>query len=345
MRDNGSLFEDIRALCEIPGVSGREEKVREYIESRIPEGVFTKTDALGNLYVFKPGKQKSQKTIMVCAHMDEVGLIITYITEDGYLKFDELGGIDPAVLIGRTVVLESGIKGVIALKHIHLCSGSESSKIPTMKEMYIDIGAKNREEAEKYVSLGSFATFQSDYVEFGEDSIKMKALDDRVGCAIMLSLINSDIPFDVQFVFTVQEEVGARGASAAAFNVRPQISVILETTTAGDICGVEGEKRACVLGDGPVVSYMDRGTVYDMDLYRAAMVIGKSAGIPVQTKTLVAGGNDSKAVQREAGGSRVIAVSVPTRYLHSPSCVLTSADVENTLKLVTELLPVIEEMA
>lgn len=338
-----TLFEDIRILCELPGVSGREEPVRDYLISQLPEGVHWETDALGNLYVEKKGAKTPKNKVALFAHMDEVGLMVTYITDDGYLKFDEIGGIDPAVLIGRTVRLECGLVGVIALKALHLCEGDESKKIPDMRHLCIDIGAKDRAEAEQYVSLGSYAVYRSDYVEFGDSLVKMKALDDRFGCALLLDLIRSDLPYDMTFVFTVQEEVGARGAAAAAFKVKPDISVILETTTAGDICGVEGERRACVLGDGPVVSYMDRGTVYDHALYKLALDTASAAGIPAQTKTLVAGGNDSSSVQRTGAGSRVLAISAPTRYLHSPVDVLDKKDVENMQRLLKELLPKLAE--
>ncbi|MBQ8925818.1 MAG: M42 family peptidase, partial [Clostridia bacterium] len=295
------------------------------------------------LYVEKKGAKRPKNKVVLFAHMDEVGLMITYITDDGYLKFDEIGGIDPAVLIGRTVRLECGLVGVIALKALHLCEGDEDKKIPPIRELCIDIGAKDREEAEKYVALGSYAVYRSDYVEFGDSLVKMKALDDRFGCALMMDLIRSDLEYDTTFVFTVQEEVGARGAAAGAFTTTPDIAVILETTTAGDICGVEGARRACVLGDGPVISYMDRGTVYDHGLYQLAMDTAKEHGIPAQTKTLVAGGNDSSSIQRTGAGSRVLAISAPTRYLHSPVDVLDKNDVENMQKLLNVLLPKLAE--
>ncbi len=334
-----TLFENIRNLCELPGVSGREKPVRDYIISQLPEDVSYDVDAIGNLYVEKKGVNRPDNKVVLFAHMDEVGLMITYITEDGYLKFDEIGGIDPAVLIGRSVRLECGLVGVIALKALHLCEGDEDRKIPGMRELCIDIGAKDRADAEQYVELGSYAVYRSDYVEFGDSRVKMKALDDRFGCGLMMDLINSDLEYDTTFVFTVQEEVGARGAAAGAFKSEPDISVVLETTTAGDICGVEGAKRACVLGDGPVISYMDRGTVYDHELYTLAMQTAKENNIPAQTKTLVAGGNDSSTIQRTGAGSRVIAISAPTRYLHSPVDVLDKKDVENMQALLKVLLP------
>ncbi len=335
---------DLAELCALNGVSGREKTVRDYIKARLPKETEVTEDALGNLYVKKYGSAPDHdavKPIMVCAHMDEVGLIITDATADGYLHFDEIGGIDPAVLIGRTVRLESGTIGVIGVKPLHLSKSEERSKIASFRELQIDIGAETKEEALKLAPRGSYASYVSDLVRFGEHRVKAKALDDRVGCALMLQLLTEEYPFDVTYVFTVQEEVGTFGAQAAAFNVRPEIGLILETTTAGDIAGVEGDKRACVLGEGPVVSYMDRRTLYDTELYRKTMALAEENAIPAQTKTVIAGGNDAGSVQRTAGGARVLAVSVPTRYLHSPVCVMDETDIENTYKLLVPLLPML----
>ena len=336
----------LKELTALRGVSGNEGAVRNYILEKVkPLCDEVRVDRMGNVIAHLKGSDENAPRVMIAGHMDEVGLMITYITDDGYLKFDEIGGIDPAVLIGRTVRLECGLVGVISLKALHLCEGDEDKKILPIRELCIDIGAKDRAEAEKYVALGSYAVYRSDYVEFGGSRVKMKALDDRFGCALMLDLIRSDLEYDTTFVFTVQEEVGARGAAAGAFTTTPDIAVILETTTAGDICGVEGDRRACVLGDGPVISYMDRGTVYDHGLYRLAMDTAKEQGIPAQTKTLVAGGNDSSSIQRTGAGSRVLAISAPTRYLHSPVDVLDRNDVENMQKLLKVLLPKLAEEA
>lgn len=329
----------IAEISSIHGVSGREETVREFLINHLPKDVNYTVDGMGNLLVHKPGKSRASRKLMMCAHMDEVGFIITYITESGYLKFDTLGGIDPAVIIGKPVTLENGITGVVALKHIHQCSADESVTLPQISSLVIDIGARSSEEASKYVSLGDYAVFDSDFIEFGTDKsfIKAKALDDRLGCAFMLDLINSDLEYDIDFAFTVQEEVGARGALAATYTLNPDMAIVIETTTAGDICDVSDEKRACVLGDGPVVSYMDKGTVYDHDLYRFAMRIADENDIPVQTKTLIAGGNDSSSVQRSGNGVRTLAVSIPCRYLHSPSCVINKKDIDSMKKLLLKL--------
>ena len=332
------FYRELKEICQINAVSGREEPVREYLIQRLPEGTQYGVDPLGNLYVHKKGIQKGEKKVMIAAHMDEVGFIITSITEDGYLKFATLGGIDPAVAAGRVVTLESGICGVIGAKPVHLTSKEERKKSLNMDSFTIDIGAKSKEEAEEKVALGDYACFNSTWREFGENRLKMKALDNRMGCIMMLQLIEEELPYDTHFVFTVQEEVGSVGAAAAAFNVKPDIAIVLETTTAGDIAGTEGPERTCCLGQGPVISYMDRGAVYDNMLYVNTRKLAEERNIPWQTKTKIAGGNDSAAIQRSAGGARVLAISVPTRYLHSPSCVVDKRDVDLTLELSRELL-------
>jgi len=332
----------VKELSLLGGISGREKPVRKFLISRLPSDVSYMVDPLGNLICHKAGRLGAGKNkIMLCAHMDEVGLIITYITEEGFLKFNAVGGIDPAVLIGRQVLLESGLTGVIALKHIHLCEKEERTVIPKIQDLQIDIGARSGEEAEKRVALGEYACFCSSFLTFGDNNNrwKGKALDDRVGCAVLLNLLCSDLDYDVDAVFSVQEEVGARGAGAAAFRLRPDVALILETTTAGDIPGAEEEKRACLLGKGPVIPFMDKGTLYDRTLYQTAFSVAAAEGIPCQTKTVIAGGNDASSVQAAGPGVRVLALSVPTRYLHSPVCVMDQRDVTATEALLRALLP------
>ena len=327
----------LEELCLINGASGDEAAVRDYIINKIKDYCEYEVDALGSIIAFKKGKSAPAKKVMVCAHMDEVGFIITYITEDGYLKFSPVGGIDPRVVIDRVVDI-NGVKGVIGSKAVHLLSAEEKKTAPDFSKLYIDIGATSREDAEKYVSLGDFAYFVSDYVKFGMGSVKAKALDDRIGCMLMIELIKSDLEYDTYFCFNVQEEVGLRGAACTSYRVQSDISVILESTTAADLCGVTGGERCCVLGDGPVVSYMDRRTVYDRALFELAFETAKENGIKIQTKTAVAGGNDAGSVQTSGRGSRVIAVSLPCRYIHSGSSVVKLSDIDKTRKLLSVLL-------
>ena len=226
----------LKDLCLLNGTSGDESAVRDYIISKIKDNCEYKVDALGSIIAFKKGKKITNKKLMICAHMDEVGFIITDITDDGYLKFAPVGGIDARIVADRKVTINN-INGVIGLKPIHLLSSDEKEKAVSFKNLFIDIGAKDKSDAEKFVSLGDFAYFSSDYYEFGEGFIKAKALDDRIGCMLMIELINSELEYDTYFCFNVQEEVGLRGSKCTSFDIQPDISVILESTTAADLCG------------------------------------------------------------------------------------------------------------
>lgn len=327
----------IRELSLLQGVSGDEGEVRDFIEKQLPSDCEKRIDPAGNLIVCKKGKSRPGKSVMLCAHMDEVGFIVTYVTEEGLLKFTNVGGITPSAVFGRRVRFKNGTLGVIAAKAVHMVKGEEKDKQPKIEDLWIDIGAGSREEAEKLVQRGDCCCFESEFFEFGSGFIKGKALDDRIGCAILLELLKKELPYDITCVFTVQEEIGARGAGCAAYNVRPDFAIVLEATTACDIAGVEGAKRVCEAGKGAVVSFMDRSTAYDRELYRLAFDIAAEKKIPVQTKTMVAGGNDSGAIHKTAGGVRTAAVSVPTRYLHTPACVMKLSDVQASAELAEEL--------
>ncbi|NLK71284.1 MAG: M42 family metallopeptidase [Clostridiales bacterium] len=332
------MLEHLKNLCELNGASGNEHMVRDYILDEIKGKCSCHVDNLGNIIAFKKGQKASEKKLMIAAHMDEVGLIITSVKSDGALTISAVGGIDASVLIGRQVLVgENNINGVIGAKAVHNLTAEEKKKAVSIDKLYVDIGATDKSEAEKYVSLGDYVHFCPDYEDFGNGKIVSKALDDRVGCAIMLDLINRDFEYDIYFAFTVQEELGLRGAKTAAFAIEPDFSIVLETTTAADIPDVAGEKRVCELGKGAVVSFMDRSTMYDKELYKIAFEIAEENKIPCQTKTMIAGGNDSGAIHVSGKGVRTIAISAPCRYLHSPSCVVQKSDLE-ACEILTEKL-------
>lgn len=328
----------LKELCNLNGTSGDEGAVRDYIINEIKDFCEYSMDNLGSIVAFKKGNKRPSKKVMLCAHMDEVGFIITDIDDNGYLSFSAVGGIDSKVIPDRVVKI-NGIKGVIGLKPIHLLSGDELKSAPTVKSMKIDIGAKSKEDALKYVHPGDYAYFSDDYCEFGNGFIKSKALDDRIGCMLLIELIKSDLEYDTYFCFNVQEEVGLRGAMCTSYQVQSDISVILEATTAADLCGVTGSEMVCILGNGPVISFMDSRTIYDKDLYKLAMNTAEENNIPAQTKTAIAGGNDAGAVQSSGKGSKVLAVSLPCRYIHSSASVVKKSDIEETRKLLNKLLP------
>lgn len=329
------LKDTLRNLCTLNGVSGCEDEVRTYIkEKAAPYASQMRVDALGNLIVFKKGKRATGSTLLLAAHMDEVGLIVRDITENGYLKFSCVGGIDRRVLLSKPVTVGKGkLPGVIGLKPIHLTTGEERKSTPKVKEMCIDIGAKDKEDALNKVSLGDYVSFVSDWVEFGDGFLKAKAIDDRLGCAVMLELLKEDLPMDCTFAFTVQEEIGCRGAFGAAFSVKPKIALVLETTTAADLAGVKGEKRVCCLGEGPVVPFMDGGSIADRKLYELTRQLAEEHALPWQTKHMVAGGNDARAIQRSRGGVRTVVMSAAVRYLHAPSTVVCVRDIDHIYQL------------
>ncbi len=334
------LVNELERLCSLNGISGDEGSVSSYIISVIEGHCTYEIDPLGNILAFKKGRNTPKNKLLVSAHMDEVGFIVNYITDDGYLKISPVGGIDPRVVFGRRVAVgDKRVCGVIGGKVLHRLSKEERGKAPDFDRLYIDIGAGSRAEAEEQVSLGDSVCFESSFERYGEGFLKGKAIDDRVGCAMMMKLItDEELEYDTAFTFVVQEEIGLRGSACAAYTADPDIAFVLEATTAADIPSASGEKRVCELGKGPVVSFMDRRTIYDKELYRLAFETAKEKGLNCQTKTMVAGGNDAGAIHRTRGGVRTCGISLPCRYLHSPCCVISEKDLNESYELVREML-------
>ena len=324
-----------RTLCALSGVSSREEEVRSFIADTLrPHVTELRTDAMGNLIAFKEGRKHTGTKLLLDAHMDEVGVMVSGYTSDGFLRFSFVGGVDRRVVLGKRVYLgENRIPGVFGMKPVHLTTKEERKSIPKLEALYIDIGAKDEAEARAQVKLGDVGVFDGESLLFGDGFLKAKAIDDRVGCAVLLKLLEEDLPMDVVFVFTAQEEVGTRGAFGAAFSVAPETALVLETTTAADLPGVEGHRRVCAPGRGPVISYMDGGTIYDRGLFEDLRRLAEDNGIPWQTKEYIAGGNDARTIQRSRAGVRVAALSAAVRYLHAPASVGSLADFEDMLAL------------
>ena len=344
------MLKTLEKLCSLAGVSGSEEEVREYIKARaLAAGCKACTDVMGNLIVEKKAaktwisKESDAATdnqctpkLMITAHMDEVGFMVKRILNEGYLRIEPVGGIDPRIAFDRKVYVgENKIPGVSGLKSVHQTPVPDRSKIPAWGNMYIDIGAKDKADAESKVSIGDVCVFDSDFVRFGKDSgfIKTKAIDDRFGCTVMVLLMEEDLPMDVTFVFSVQEEVGTRGAFGAAFSVRPDIALILEGTTSADLAKVEGHKKVTRLGGGPVLGFMDAGTIYDRKLFEQLRDLADENGIPWQIKGRIAGGTDAAAIQRSREGVRVASISAPVRSIHCPNSVAKISDMEDGLRL------------
>ena len=337
------MFDTLKELCALRGVSGNEDEVRRYIVGSAKQHADeVTTDVMGNVLVYKKGGKASARRVVLCAHMDEVGVIVTNIKDDGYLNFAMAGSIDSRIIVGKTVTIgKQRVLGVIGCKAIHLVKEKDREKPVETDDMYIDIGAKNREQAEKLVSLGEAGAFEADIREFGDGYIKAKAIDNRFGCAVLLELIGKELPVDCLFAFTVQEEVGLRGAYTAAYSTAPEIALIIEGTTAADLPSSPENKKVCKIGSGAVIPFMDSGTIYNKEIRGILTETAEKNDIKWQTKTYVAGSTDGAAFQRTRSGIKTAGIAAPIRNLHSPSCVGKYSDMEAVYKLVMLFL---EEM-
>lgn len=324
----------LKTLCELPGISGDEGKVHQFIEEQMrPLVDRVETDKMGNLICFKKGTGNRRAKLMLSAHMDEVGLIVTGITKEGYLRFQTVGGIDSRVLVSKRVrVGNDGIPGVIGTKPAHMLRGKEGVVL-SPKELFIDLGT-TEQQAKELVCLGDSVVFDSDFVPFGDDRIKAKALDDRVGCYLLMQLAEQSFPNDIAFVFTVQEEVGCRGAAVAAYGSKPDFALVVEGTTCSDVPGTEDHQFSTHMGSGPALSILDGGAYADREMTGFLYQTARDHALPIQYKQTTMGGNDSRAIHLSGEGVRTAAISIPCRYLHAPASVVAKADVDACLQLL-----------
>ncbi len=336
------MIDLLKKLCAPIGVSGSEESVRALIKSEIePYCDRLYTDKAGNLIAEKKGKKEPNGKIMIAAHMDEVGFIITNITNSGLLRFSSVGGIDPRGFIGKRVTIcgKSGlVSGVIGAVAPHLLSKESAAKVLKDDELYINIGAQSKNEALELVSLGDTGVLAGDFSVLKSGKILARALDDRAGCAVLVKLLKSECEYSFTAVFTVQEEIGCRGALIAAGAIKPDIAIVLDSTTACDLNDIPDDKTVCSLGEGGVVSFMDKGCAYDRELFSLIMKTAEEKNIKAQVKRAVAGANDSASIHKTAGGVKTAAISLPCRYLHTPNCLIDKNDLESVYTLVCEVL-------
>jgi len=328
----------LKELTELSGVSGCEYEVRNYIKSKLNEiGCEFYIDKLGNVIAHNKGKKN--KTIMVAAHMDEVGLIVSHIDSKGFIKFQTVGGIDQRVLNSKEVqVGDQKISGVIGSKAVHLMSEEERGKAVPIDKLYIDIGSNSKEDTEKLVNIGDYVSFKSDYVEFGDNMIKAKALDDRVGCSAILELLMMKLDVDFYGVFTVMEEVGCRGANTAAYALEPDFGIVIEGTICADMPEVEEHSKSTIIGQGAALSVMDKSTVYDIEEVRKVAKIAEDNSILYQYRKSASGGNDAGAIHKTKVGTKVVAISVPCRYIHSSVNVASKNDYNSVVALTKAIL-------
>ncbi|MBZ4649891.1 M42 family metallopeptidase [Thermosipho sp. (in: thermotogales)] len=326
----------LKELSEINGVSGNEKKVRDFIIEKIKDKVDKFwVDRMGNLIAFKKGNGKAK--VVLDAHMDEVGFMITNIEEDGSLSFMPVGGVDPRVVIGKKVIINDEIIGVIGFKAIHL--QDDPYKAPEFSQLKIDAGFSSKAEAEKKVKIGVYVAFTTKYKEIGNFATG-KAFDDRGGCSILIDLIESNVKsdYDLYFVFSVQEETGLRGAAVVSEQIKPDFAIALETTTAGDNPELDKSQWATHIGDGPALTFLHSGYVIDKDLFDALVDTAKKNNIPFQYKRRTAGGTNAARYARSTYGVPAAVISIPSRYIHSPIIVISLDDYKNSVLLVKKFL-------
>ncbi len=318
----------IKNLSEAYGPSGREEEVRSLIQEELKgKNLEVFTDALGNLVAVKEGRGKK---IMVAAHMDEVGLMVTHVDEEGFLRFANIGGLQPASILGRCFLLPGGVKATAGVEK------PEDLKDLSFKKMYLDIGARDKGEALGQVGIGSVAVFEAAFTPVG-GRYSGKAMDDRIGCALLLAAMEEvRTDNEIYFVFTVQEEVGLRGARTSAYRLNPDIGLAVDVTRSGDT--PEAPRMAVSLGKGPTVKVKDNSIIAHPRVKERMMAVAEGEGIPYQPEVLERGGTDAGAIHITREGIPSGVMSIPCRYIHTAAEMVDAGDVEYGRRFLTALL-------
>jgi endoglucanase len=337
----------LQQLTTASGISGDEVEIRTLIRDLVePLADEWRVDALGSIIALKKGTGQSNLKVMVDAHIDEVGLILTGIDSNGSLQFLPVGGLNPLMLAGQVVEIgRNKIRGVIGLKPVHLLNTrAEYSKIPALGSLRIDIGAKDKNEANSRVSVGDRATFFSEYLELGEDdefgrTALCKAFDNRAACAALIELLQGDpYPFDLYAAFTVQEEVGLRGAAVAAYGIEPDVAIIIECTPAYDLPNDQDRGSNTELGKGAALYVMDSQTIQDPRLVRHIMQAGSANDIPYQIRRPGGGGTNTGNVQRARAGCSAATIGLPGRHAHTGWMMISLKDYANYVRLTDAAL-------
>ncbi|HJR81892.1 MAG TPA: M42 family metallopeptidase [Anaerolineales bacterium] len=323
----------LQNLTETFGPSGYEGKVREIVRAEIEPLVDEiRVDVLGNLIARKRPSQKSAaaKRIMVAAHMDEIGLIVSHVDEHGFVRFSPIGGVFRRYVLGGRVRFLNGIQGVIGFDRL-----DNVNELPTLDKVYIDVGASNRKDCP--VKIGDIAAFDRPFTELG-NRLVAKSMDDRVGVLVTIETLRvlKSSPHDVYFVFTTQEEVGTRGATTSAYGVNPDIGLAIDVTPAGDT--PNALKMEMALGKGPCIKIQDPGMIADPRVVQWMVRAAEKARLPYQREVLLLGGTDARAIQLTRAGVPSGCLSIPVRYVHSPSEMVDYSDVQNAVKLLAAIL-------
>lgn len=332
-------------ICETAGAPGFENRVRKLvlreIESLVDEHSI---DNLGNVTAIKKGKDSSKK-VMLGAHMDEIGFIVTHIDENGFVRFHTLGGFDPKTLTAQRVIVhgKKDLMGVMGSKPIHVMTAEEKNKVPKTTDYFIDMGM-SKEEVEKYIEIGNPITRERQLIEMG-DCVNCKSIDNRVSVYILIEVLKQlkEVPYDVYAVFTVQEEVGLRGANVSALNINPDFGFGIDTTIAFDVPGAAAHEKVTELGKGTAIKIMDSQTICDHRMVSFMKKTADKHSITWQPEILTAGGTDTAGIQRMTpGGSIAGAVSIPTRHIHQSIEMANKKDIKGSIDILVACLSEID---
>ena len=339
-------MEILKILSELPGAPGREEKVREYIKSQVQQHADeVRTDAMGNLICRKkPTTGGDAERVMIACHMDEIAFYVRHIDDDGFIRIHNLGGFDNRNLFARRVRIQTrdGEEIIGNLnpggRPVHIASDSDKKKIPKIHEFIVDTG-RSAEELKERVRPGDPVTLVQDFVEMG-DLVSGKCLDNRVACWVGIRLLEAlnESAYDIYVVFTVQEEVGLRGATTSGYDVDPDISIAVDTTLAVDTPGVPGEEQITALGEGVAIKILDSYMVSNKELVDRFIELAENREIKHQYEVLPLGGTDGGAMQRARSGSKAVALSIPTRYIHTVTEMVHREDLHATVELLAAFL-------
>lgn len=326
------------------GPSGSEDDVagllRKELEAYADE---TRVDKLGNVLFYHNGKEGSPK-VMLAAHMDEIGFIVTFVEETGFLRFDTIGGITNIIMPGQRVLLRGDkgyLKGIIGTKPPHLMTVEELGKIIPKEDLFIDIGADSIGQAkEKGVDVGTMGVFDVDFADLGDGYYRGKSFDDRAGCTVLAEVFKAlkESSYNVVAVGSVQEELGIRGAKTAAWQVDPDFGLALEGTFVSDVPATRPDRVSSKIKGGPVVTIMDRSSFTHPHVLKTLIKVGREKSIPFQFKQVPVGGTDAGAIHLTKAGVPSGTVAVPCRYIHGPASILHVDDLRNTIQLVTEFV-------
>ncbi len=334
------LVEVLENFCNADGVTGREDQVRDLLEEYLKPYVDEiKEDKLGNLIGFKKGKPGAP-TVMVAAHMDEVGLMVKNIKKKGFLQFTKVGGIDDRVLFAQKVVVHTDkgpLAGVVGAKPVHIQKEEERKKVIDADHLFIDVGAKDKKEAEQMgVQVGDVISFDVKFSKLNQSMVLGKAFDNRVGCVILVEVMKQlkDCDCNVYAVGTIQEEVGLRGATIAAFSIQPDVGIAVDVTVAGDTPGVSEGEAPAKIGKGPALTVADGGLITHPKVLRLLVDSAKQNKVPYQLETGGRGTTDAARISLSRDGVPSGVVSVPARYIHSPAGIISLEDVKKTVELL-----------